>query len=146
MPSRPDGALVTATWANDHDLGIGDELLLTGASPETPPLTIVGLLDGTGVGALSGGSVIVVGQAILAPPTFLVPTPVTAIDLAIRDGFLDDVQDALDAVMAEPFVVETVEDAAAAFERVQAGFAGIAFLLFGAMNFFTHIGLIVHTM
>ena len=67
--------------------------------------------------------------AILAPPTFLVATPVTAIDLAIRDGFLDDVQDALDAVMAEPFVVETVEDAAAAFERVQAGFAGIAFLL-----------------
>ena len=26
------------------------------------------------------------------------------------------------------------------------GIAGIAFLLFGAMNFFTHIGLIVHTM
>jgi putative ABC transport system permease protein len=127
--SRPDGALVNARWAEAHALGIGDALLLTGASPETAPLTIIGLLDDTGVGALSGGSVIVVGQAILAPPTFLVPTPVTAMDLAVRDGFIDDVQAGLDAVMAEPFVVETVDDAAAAFERVQAGFAGIAFLL-----------------
>jgi putative ABC transport system permease protein len=127
--NRPDGALVTASWADARELGIGDELLLTGASPETGPLTIIGLLDDTGVGALSGGSVIVVGREILAPPTFLVPTPVTAMDLAVRDGFQDDVQAGLDAVMAEPFVVETVEDAAAAFERVQAGFSGIAFLL-----------------
>jgi putative ABC transport system permease protein len=127
--AQPDGALVTATWAEDHALGIGDQLLLTGASPETPPLMIIGLLEDTGVGALSGGSVVVVGREILAPPTFLVPSPVTAVDLAVREGFLDQVQAGLNAVMDEPFVVETVEDAAAAFERVQAGFAGIAFLL-----------------
>jgi putative ABC transport system permease protein len=127
--AQPDGALVTATWAEDHALGIGDQLLLTGASPETPPLTIIGLLEDTGVGALSGGSVVVVGREILAPPTFLVPSPVTAVDLAVSEGFLDQVQAGLNAVMDEPFVVETVEDAAAAFERVQAGFAGIAFLL-----------------
>lgn len=125
---RPEGALVSAGWATDHALGIGDELLLTGASLETPPLMIIGLLADTGVGAQSGGNVIVLGHQILNA-AFEIPTPVTGMDLAVAEGRMEDVQAGLDRVMREPFVVETVEDAAAAFERAQAGFAGIAFLL-----------------
>ena len=125
---QPDGALVSAGWATDHALGIGDELLLTGASLETPPLTIIGLLADTGVGAQSGGNVIVLGHETLNA-AFEIPTPVTAMDLAVAEGRMEDVQAGLDRVMREPFVVETVADAAAAFERAQAGFAGIAFLL-----------------
>ena len=124
----PDGALVSAGWASDHDLGIGDELLLTGARLETPPLTIIGLLADTGVGALSGGSVVVLGMETLNG-AFEVPSPVTAVDLAVVDGREAEVESGLDRVMTEPFVVETVADAEAAFERAQSGFAGIAFLL-----------------
>lgn len=125
---QPEGALVSTSWATDHALGIGDELLLTGASLETPPLTIIGLLADTGVGAQSGGNVIVLGHNTLNA-AFEISTPVTAMDLAIGEDRMDDVQAGLDRVLHEPFVVETVADAAAAFERAQAGFAGIAFLL-----------------
>ncbi len=106
----PEGALVTAGWAADHDLGIGDELLLTGARPETPPLTIIGLLSDTGVGALSGGSVVVLAMDTLNG-AFEIPSPVTAMDLAVGEGREAEVESGLDRVMAEPFVVETVADA-----------------------------------
>jgi putative ABC transport system permease protein len=124
----PGGALVSAGWATDHALGIGDVLVLTGSRPETPPLTIIGLLADTGVGALSGGSVVVLAQDTLNG-AFEVPSPVTAVDLAIGEGREAEVEAGLDRVMAEPFVVESVADAEAAFARAQSGFAGIAFLL-----------------
>ena len=119
--SRPDGQATTS-------LGIGDKLLLTGARPETPPLTIIGLLSDTGVGALSGGSVVVLAHDTLSG-AFEIPSPITAMDLAVGEGREAEVESGLDRVMAEPFVVETVADAEEAFARAQSGFAGIAFLL-----------------
>ncbi len=125
---RLNGALVSAQWAADHRLGLGDELLLTGSRLDTPPLTIVGLLANSGFGALNGGAVVVVAGDSLAA-AFEVPPPVTTVDLAVGEGRLSEVEAGLDRSLAEPFVVETVADAEAAFGRAQAGFAGIAFLL-----------------
>lgn len=120
-------ALISAQWAADHRLGLGDELLLTGARLDTPPLRIVGLLANSGFGALSGGAVLVVDSSTLAAA--FVPPPVTTVDLAVGEGRLSEVEAGLDRSLTEPFVVETVADAEAAFGRAQAGFAGIAFLL-----------------
>jgi putative ABC transport system permease protein len=126
--AAPNGVLVSAAWAADHRLGIGDELLLSGSAPETGPLRIRGLLANTGVGALSGGSVVMLANSTL-DAAFLVPTPATSVDVAVHDGRMDEVESGLDRVLTEPFVVENVDDAAAAFEAAQAGFSGIAFLL-----------------
>ncbi|MGH2489347.1 MAG: ABC transporter permease, partial [Candidatus Limnocylindria bacterium] len=125
---RPNGALVSVQWAADHRLGLGDELLLTGARLDTPPLTIVGLLANSGFGALNGGNVVVVARETL-DAAFELPPPVTSVDIAVADGRLAEVEAGLDRSLTEPFVVETVADAEAAFGRAQAGFAGIAFLL-----------------
>ena len=125
---NPNGALVAASWAAGYGLGIGDELLLDGAKLDTPPLTIVGLLADTGVGAENGGAVILLAGDTLNA-AFDLPSPVTAVDLAVEEGRMDEVQAGLDRSLTEPFTVETVADAAAAFGRAQAGFSGIAFLL-----------------
>lgn len=123
----PSGALVPALWAAETGLGLGDELLLTGARLDTPPLTIIGLLANSGMGAQSGGAVIVVAQDAL-DAAFDIRSPATTIDLAVLDGRMAEVESGLERVLTEPYVVETVEDAEAAFGRAQAGFAGIAFL------------------
>ncbi len=125
---NPNGALVAAIWAAGYGLGIGDELLLDGAKLDTPPLTIVGLMADTGVGAENGGAVILLAGDTL-DAAFDLPSPVTAVDLAVEEGRMDEVQAGLDRSLTEPFTVETVADAAAAFGRAQAGFSGIAFLL-----------------
>jgi len=125
---RPNDALVGAGWAAGYGLGIGDELLLDGAKLDMPPLTIVGLLADTGVGAENGGAVILLAGETLNAAFFL-PSPVTAVDLAVEEGRMDEVQSGLDRSLTEPFTVETVADAEAAFGRAQAGFSGIAFLL-----------------
>ncbi|MEX0630169.1 MAG: FtsX-like permease family protein [Chloroflexota bacterium] len=125
---RPNGALVAAQWAADHRLDLGDELLLTGARLDTPPLTIVGLLANSGFGAQAGGSVLLVARDTLNA-AFEVPSPITAVDVAVAEGRMAEVEAGLDRNLTEPFVVETVADAEAAFARAQAGFAGIAFLL-----------------
>ena len=125
---RPHGVLVSADWAADHGLVIGDQLLLTGARPEVPPVRIEGLLADTGFGALSGGSVLVIARETL-DTAFEVPSPLAAVDVAVQEGREAEVESGLDRVLTEPFVLETVADATAAFERAQAGFAGIAFLL-----------------
>ena len=124
----PSTALVTASWAASYELRIGDELLLDGAKIGTLPLTIVGLMADTGLGAVNGGSVVILPSDTLNA-AFDVPSPVTAVDVAVGEGRIDEVQSGLDRVLTEPFVVETVADAEAAFGRAQAGFAGIAFLL-----------------
>src|SRR6266566_9117176 len=52
--------LVNATWAADHGLKVGDDLLLTGERRTGPPhMRIVGTLGDTGFGALGAGSVAV---------------------------------------------------------------------------------------
>ncbi len=119
--------LVGATWAADHGLAIGDELILTGHRDGFPNLRIVGLLQPQGFGALSGGGVVVVTRATLEAALDF-PTPTVAVYLAIEAGSEAGVQAALDAQMTEPFVVETAADAELALGRAQAGFSGIAFI------------------
>ena len=123
----PTDAVVNAGWASEHGLELGDELLLTGRLPETPPLRIVGVLDDVGFGALAQGGVMLIGRDTL-DNAFSVPAPISYIDLDIDPGTLNEVQRTLDATMTEPFVVETVADAAERFGRAQSSFATIAFL------------------
>jgi putative ABC transport system permease protein len=123
----PRDALVNAAWAAQYGLGVGDQLILTGHRVGQDPLRIVGLLDDVGFGSLAQGSVLVMNRDAL-DATFEIPSPVTAVDLVVAPGHLDDVQTALDKEMTEPFIVETVAVAEQQLSRAQAGFAGIAFL------------------
>jgi putative ABC transport system permease protein len=125
-----DEILVNAGWATDHHLGIGDHLWLDGDlrnNGSGAPLTIVGLLDDTGFGALAFGQVAVVPRGVL-DSALAIPAPVVWVDLVIAPGHVQDVENAIDASLDEPYVIETVADAAAQLGQAQAGFAGIAFL------------------
>ncbi len=132
-PAGGDQVLVNALWASDHHLELGDQLLLSGAKPGAAALTIVGLLDDVGFGALGSGAVVVMPRATIEDQlagdnTTIVVAPVTSVDLVIAPGQMATVQNALDRSLDEPFVVETVATATAQLQRAQDGFAGIAFL------------------
>ncbi len=125
--------LVNGQWAADHHLEVGDQLLLSGAQPGSDPLTIVGLLDDVGFGALGSGAVAVMPRATIEDQlagdnTTVVVAPVTSVDLVVAPGQMAAVQEGLDRSLDEPFVVETVATATAQLQRAQEGFAGIAFL------------------
>jgi putative ABC transport system permease protein len=126
-PDHPEEILLNAAWASARGLGVGDELILTGAIEGVPRARIVGLLGELGVGAFQQGNVLVMNRDALNA-AFNVPSPVSYVDLVIVEGRAEDVQDALDREMTEPFVVETVADAQIQLSRAQQGFAGIAFL------------------
>jgi putative ABC transport system permease protein len=137
--------LVNATWAADHGLAVGDDLLLTGDRRTGPPhMRIVGTLGDTGFGALGAGSVAVLPRATL-DAAFAVPTPVVAVDVVVDPGHEADVRQELDATLTEPFSVETVADAASDLGRAQQGFAGIAFL-FGLVALAVGAFLVANTM
>jgi len=125
--------MVNAHWASDHHLGVDDQLLLSGAKAGAPALTIVGLMDDVGFGALGSGAVAVMPRATIedqlaSDTTTIVVAPVTSVDLVVAPGQMDTVQAGLDRSLDEPFVVETVATATAQLQRAQEGFAGIAFL------------------
>ena len=141
----PDGVLVTAGWARDHHLGIGDELLLNGRLPGVPHNRIVGLLNPTGFGALASGNVVVFERDFLAGAFDARPTPIRYVDLQIGPGQEAAVQAGLDATLTDPFVVETAADAAVQLGRAQAGFAGLAFL-FGAVSLAVGAFLVANTL
>ena len=127
--NSPTDALVPASWAARHGLGLGDELLLGGRRQGMPPLRIVGLVPDTGLAALDGGDVLLMLRSTL-DDAFEIPAPIRSIDL---DLDLADDPDALERVAAtleEPFVVETADAAAARLASAQAAFTGVA-LLFG---------------
>jgi putative ABC transport system permease protein len=126
-PDSATDVLVNAQFAADHGLAEGDELRLSGRGSDVAPLRIVGLLDDVGFGALSQGEVAVMSRDAL-DRTFEVPAPTRYVDLAVRPGAGAQVQRELDATLTEPFVVETVADAAQSLAAAQASFAGIAFL------------------
>jgi len=126
-PAVPDGVLVNAGWARVNGFAIGDELLLNGRRQGVPPVRIVGLLEDAGFGALASGSVMVLNRGFLAE-AFEIPVPVRYVDLQVAPDRADDVEAAIDATFAEPFVVETVADAEEQLGRAQSGFAGLAFL------------------
>ena len=123
----PTDALVPASWAARHGLGLGDELLLGGRREGMPPLRIIGLLPDSGLAALGGGDVLLIARGTL-DDAFEVPAPIRSIDLVLAG---DDPNAALDRVTAslqEPFVVETAADAAARMASAQEAFVGVAFL------------------
>jgi putative ABC transport system permease protein len=129
-PNSPTDALVPADWAARTGLSIGDELLLNGRRQGTRPLRIVGLLDRVGFGALERGEVLVMSREAL-DAAYEVPSPVRYVDLVVADDVpVADLLAEIDAVMTEPYVVETADDAAARLAAAQASFSGIA-LLFG---------------
>ncbi len=140
----PTGVLVAARWASEHRLGIGDQLLIVGRLPDAPALRIVGLIDDLGLGALERGEVLLVDRAQL-DASLANPTPVSAVDLVIEPGTAGAVGAALDAQLAEPFVVETAADAAARFARAQTSFAPIAFL-FGLVAMIVGAFLVANTL
>jgi putative ABC transport system permease protein len=127
--NSPTDALVPASWAARHGLGLGDELLLGGRRQGMPALRIIGLLPDSGLAALEGGDVLIISRATL-DDAFEVPAPIRSIDLVLAG---DDPLAALDRVTAkldEPFVVETADEAAARLTSAQTAFVGVA-LLFG---------------
>ncbi|MEP7039981.1 MAG: FtsX-like permease family protein [Chloroflexota bacterium] len=140
--TTPTDAMVNARWAADNGFSIGDELVLTGT--RKPHLRIVGLLGELGVGALQQGNVLVMNRTTLNE-AFDVPAPLAYVDLDVVDGREQDVQDALDRHMTEPFMVETVADAQIQLGRAQQGFAGIAFL-FGLVALVVGSFLVVNTL
>lgn len=131
--NAPNEVMVTAYWASDHHLGVGDKLLLSGARQGASALTIVGLLDDVGFGALGSGNVAVLPRSTMeddlaSNASSVVPAPVTSVDLVVAPGQVTAVESELDQSLDEPFVVETVATATAQLARTQEGFAGIAFL------------------
>jgi putative ABC transport system permease protein len=124
----PTDALVPADWAARTGLSIGDGLLLSGRLPGAPPLRIVGLLDRVGFGALERGEVLVMSRQAL-DAAYDVPSPIRYLDLVVADdATVADLLADIDAVMTEPYVVETEDDAAARLSAAQANFSAIAFL------------------
>jgi putative ABC transport system permease protein len=146
-PLSSDGAaevLVPASFAAERGLGVGERLLLNGRVPEAPALEIVGLLPDTGFGALAQGAVAVTGRETL-DTAFEAAAPVRSVDLELAAGSARQVEDALDATMTEPFVVETVGDARAQIGRAQSGFVGLGFL-FGIIALLVGAFLVANTM
>lgn len=134
LSGHPDEVVLNAHWAADNGLKVGDALLLTGDLRKGPPhMQIVGLLDDVGFGALASGAVAVLPRSTLATAfagsgATTGGAPITSVDLVIPETSQTEVLRELDTSLNEPFVVETVSDAASQLARAQNGFAGIAFL------------------
>ncbi len=142
--SASPGALVPASWASRNRLEIGDELLLSGRRPDVPPLRIVGLLAETGLAAVEGGEVVVVGRETL-DAAFDMPSPLRYIDLDLGDEPTREEVDAVTASLDEPFVLETADDVAARFDTAREGFVAVA-LLFGFVSLVVGAFLVGNTM
>ena len=140
--SGASDAVVSAAWARDHGIVVGDGLLLTGSKEDTAPLQVVGLVDEHTVAP--GEGVLFMNRSTL-DAAFEVPAPVSYVDLGVPPGRADAVQAALDRVLVEPFMVETVDQVQARLARVQSGFSGMA-SLFGALALFVGAFLVYNTL
>ena len=123
----PTDALVPASWAARHGLGLGDELLLGGRRQGMPPLRIIGLLPDSGLAALEDGDVLITARDTL-DNAFEVPAPIRSIDLVLAGDDPDAALEGVTQTLADPFVIETAEDAAARLASAQEAFVGVAFL------------------
>lgn len=125
----PTDALVAASWASEHGLGLGDQLLLGGRREGMPPLRIIGLMESSGFAALEGGDVLVMLRTTL-DDAFEIPAPIRSIDVDLAEGDRQAALERVTASLGEPYVIETPEEAAARLASAQADFVGVA-LLFG---------------
>lgn len=103
--SRADSVLLTARFAADHRIGLGDQIPL-----ETPSgrrvFTVRGLLAPKGVARVQGGNLLVMDIAA-AEAAFTRPGLVNRVDVVIRDGAdRDQVADAIAAVLPPGLRVE----------------------------------------
>jgi len=127
-PDSPTDALVSASWASEVGLGLGDQIHLDGARPGVPPLRIIGLMADTGFAALERGEVLVIARTTL-DESFLVPAPIRYLDLDLDDEDPEAALARVRAAITEPYLLETADDAASRLAAAQASFTGIAFVL-----------------
>lgn len=142
--ASPTDALVPVSWANRHDLGLGDELLLGGRREGMPPLRIIGLMADSGMAALEGGDVLVMGRTTL-DEAFEIPAPIRSIDLQVIGSDEAAALRRVTETITEPFVVETPEEAASRLTSAQTSFVGVA-LLFGLVALVVGAFLVGNTM
>ena len=126
-PDSPTDALVPASWAARHDLGLGDELRLDGRREGMPPLRIIGLMADTGFAALERGDVMVVSRSTV-DDSFEVPAPIRYLDLDLGEGDVSGPLAKVTQAMDEPYIVETAADAAQRLASAQVSFGAVAFL------------------
>jgi len=143
-PDSPTDALVASSWAADHGLGLGDELLLGGRRQGMPALRIIGLMSDTGMAALEGGEVLVISRSTL-DDAFEVPAPIRSIDLRLAGADAEATLDRVVATVDEPYVVETPDAAAARLAAAQTSFLGVA-ALFGLVALVVGAFLVGNTM
>ena len=136
--------VLSAEWASENGVAVGDSLLLTGAAPGTPALEVVGLLEDRMVVASSDAAAAFVSRTTLEV-AFDTPAPATYVDLDVAPGATDSVQAALDRALAEPFRVETVASTRETLARVQQAFVGLTFV-FGALALFVGAFLVYNTL
>jgi len=126
-PDSPTDALVPASWAARHDLGLGDELRLDGRRQGMPPLRIIGLMADTGFAALERGEVMVVSRSTV-DDSFEVPAPIRYLDLDLGEGDVSGPLARVTQSLDEPYIVETAVDAAQRLASAQVSFGAVAFL------------------
>lgn len=143
-PDSPTDALVAASWASEHGLGLGDQLLLGGRREGMPPLRIIGLMESSGFAALEGGDVLVMLRTTL-DDAFEIPAPIRSIDVDLADGDRQAALERVTASLSEPYVIETPEEAATRLASAQADFVGVAFL-FGLVALVVGAFLVGNTM
>lgn len=127
-PDSPTDALVSASWASENGLGLGDQIHLDGRRPGLPPLRIIGLMADTGFAALERGEVLVISRTTL-DESFDVPAPIRYLDIDLDDAAPDAALGQVTAAITESYLLETADDAAARLASAQASFTGIAFVL-----------------
>jgi putative ABC transport system permease protein len=136
-------ALVTATLAREDDITVGDRLGLQGL--DTPVyLRVAGIMAGDGPWSGATGRAVVtylpVAQSVFGADGL------TRIDLELADGTdPTTVIDALQSTLAEPFVVSSPRDLAAAMEASTGDFAATTALI-AAIALFAGAFLIFNTL
>jgi putative ABC transport system permease protein len=142
-PAAPN-ALITARLAAEDGLGLGSELVVQGLG--LGRYTVVGILAGDGPAADPAGRAVVVPLATLRP--VFEGDGLTRIDLGLEAGASAEVviRDLQERLTAEPYVLATPADLAAALRASTADFAamtaliaavalfGAAFLIFNTLS------------
>jgi putative ABC transport system permease protein len=134
-------ALITEELAAQDGYGLGGRLTLLGAGGLVE-LRIIGVMPG--FGPLPGAGRTVVVPIDVARSTFAVQGA-TRVDLQLAPGSREAVRSALQARMAEPYVLASPADMAAGLRTSAASFQGTAALV-AAIVLFVGAFLIVNTM